>query len=382
MEYTTPKRFFSLDVLRGIASLSVVLWHWQHFTANLSNNKVQPFYSFLFLFYKQGLLAVPLFFTLSGFIFFWLYSNKINTKETNWKQFFILRFSRLYPLHFITLLVVLGIQILSMQFMGLYIVYPFNDLYHFILNIFFISNWGLQKGFSFNGPVWSVSIEVLLYIVFFICAYFKLTKSILLCALIVTINYCLHYPPEIKYGLHSFFIGGICYLLYDTYLKNSGKIFTTFITTATFVCWLVAILSIKYNFNWNTLIGTENALLLKGYSFFIQTFYMNILFPLTIITLAIIETQKGELWRSYKFIGDVTYSIYLIHFPLQAIFILLINYFGLSTDIYYSNTFFIAFFSLLFLAAHLSFKYFEIPTQLAIRQYWQSNKHGNKILVK
>ena len=26
-----PKRFHSLDVVRGIAALSVVLWHWQHF---------------------------------------------------------------------------------------------------------------------------------------------------------------------------------------------------------------------------------------------------------------------------------------------------------------------------------------------------------------
>ncbi|MDE2367149.1 MAG: hypothetical protein KGM95_09475, partial [Betaproteobacteria bacterium] len=27
----TLERFYSLDVLRGIAALSVVLWHWQHF---------------------------------------------------------------------------------------------------------------------------------------------------------------------------------------------------------------------------------------------------------------------------------------------------------------------------------------------------------------
>ena len=26
-----PERLYSLDVLRGIAALAVVFWHWQHF---------------------------------------------------------------------------------------------------------------------------------------------------------------------------------------------------------------------------------------------------------------------------------------------------------------------------------------------------------------
>jgi len=29
----SPSRFYSLDVLRGVAALSVVLWHWQHVLA-------------------------------------------------------------------------------------------------------------------------------------------------------------------------------------------------------------------------------------------------------------------------------------------------------------------------------------------------------------
>jgi peptidoglycan/LPS O-acetylase OafA/YrhL len=30
-EKNTPTRFYSLDVLRGLAALAVVLYHWQHF---------------------------------------------------------------------------------------------------------------------------------------------------------------------------------------------------------------------------------------------------------------------------------------------------------------------------------------------------------------
>ena len=43
-----------------------------------------------------------------------------------------------------------------------------NDLYHFFLQIFFISAWGFENGNSFNAPIWSVSVEIGIYILFFL----------------------------------------------------------------------------------------------------------------------------------------------------------------------------------------------------------------------
>lgn len=45
------KRIYTLDVLRGFAALSVVLWHWQHFfmKKNAASDIIinrQPFYDF------------------------------------------------------------------------------------------------------------------------------------------------------------------------------------------------------------------------------------------------------------------------------------------------------------------------------------------------
>ena len=37
----------------------------------------------------------------------------------------------------------------------------------FILNFFLVSGWGFEKGPSFNGPVWSVSVEIIIYFFFF-----------------------------------------------------------------------------------------------------------------------------------------------------------------------------------------------------------------------
>ncbi|MGB6175756.1 MAG: acyltransferase family protein, partial [Methylocella sp.] len=93
----STSHFYSLDVLRGVAALSVVLWHWQHFFLPLNKLGVsfsieqQPMFEVLYVFYEKGYLAVRLFFCLSGFIFFWLYSERIAEKALAQGAFAVLR---------------------------------------------------------------------------------------------------------------------------------------------------------------------------------------------------------------------------------------------------------------------------------------------------
>ena len=67
----------------------------------------QPLYRLLWPFYEHGMYAVPLFFVLSGFVFFHLYAEAVRTGGVVAYEFFVLRLSRLYPLHVATLLLVL-----------------------------------------------------------------------------------------------------------------------------------------------------------------------------------------------------------------------------------------------------------------------------------
>ncbi|WWL43599.1 hypothetical protein V5O39_17130 [Pseudomonas parakoreensis] len=79
------------------------------------------------------------------------------------------RFSRIYPLHLLTFLAVALLQKIYSAHTGNAFVYPFNDAWHALLNVFLAPAWGLEQGWSFNGPAWSISVEVLLYAGFSCC---------------------------------------------------------------------------------------------------------------------------------------------------------------------------------------------------------------------
>ncbi|MEM7386175.1 MAG: acyltransferase, partial [Verrucomicrobiota bacterium] len=220
-----PRRLQLLDISRGIAALVVVLWHWKHFSSLSSvefTRSSQPFYEPLALFYEKGYLAVDYFFLLSGFVFFWLYKAPIENRQIGAGRFTLQRFSRLYPLHFVTLI---GVALLQFAYVsrsgGPSFTYENNDTYHFLLNLGLVSQWGFQKGFSFNAPIWSVSVEVFLYLIFFLLARLRLGNA-LVCLLIFLGCY------------YSFFIGG----LMQTFIAKASVSFFLGGLLVTLIPWI------------------------------------------------------------------------------------------------------------------------------------------------
>lgn len=379
-----PKMFFSLDAIRGLAALSVVVYHWKHFFYNgtvLSNydNLAQPFYSFLFVFYKKGYFSIDLFFLLSGFIFFLLYSNRISAKEISIRSFSILRFSRLYPLHFITLLFVLAIQMVTHYRTGSFIVHPLNDLYHFILNVFLASGLGLEHGSSFNSPVWSVSIEVLLYAIFFILCSFGKSRPLKLLIFIFTglvLSYTRFPLTVIGKGIFSFFLGGLVFHYYSNIIKAEKYYrFLAPFAIVLFSVWVVTFLEIKFDFIESIflkLLGSSFVFNSYDYSTEIvhqsfNLFTTAFLFPLTILLFALIETYRGHLGRRVSFLGKISYSVYLLHFPLQLIIIVLTGILGVESTFFYTKTSMILFFFVLIPLSLSSYRFFERPAQELIR---------------
>jgi peptidoglycan/LPS O-acetylase OafA/YrhL len=383
--HSIPNHFYSLDVLRGLAALAVVLFHWRHsfYTGTTNTGFVattQPFYATLYFFYEEGQKAVELFFTLSGFIFFWLYAKKVNERRIAFFPFIFLRLSRLYPLHFVTLLTVLVLQLVYYSSFSSYFVYAQNDPYHFVLQLFFASNWGFQEGFSFNGPVWSVSVEILLYVAFFLICWLKKDKLPVLFILTMgsyLVFYYKGYQPA--QGLFSFFVGGLTYnvfrLKFNTIvLGRWGNILVGIASIA----WMGTVLEVHTHYFSQQYVRLLDQLSIHPRYFFlfergVPLFVGGFLFPLTILALVILETRRGTLGKRLAFVGDISYSSYLWHFPLQLTFVLLANAWGYSRAVFESPVVLLLFFAVLIVMSGLSHRYFEMPMQRKLRRTWLEN---------
>jgi peptidoglycan/LPS O-acetylase OafA/YrhL len=373
-----PKRLLALDISRGIAALAVVLWHWQHFAYNGSllsekfDRASQPLYAIFKIFYEKGAIGVQYFFLLSGFIFFWLYKSSIENRNTTFSSFWAHRISRLYPLHIVTLLIVALLQVLYVSKTGSPFVYPFNDAYHFLLNLAFASKWGLEKGLSFNAPVWSVSIEILLYFLFFIAAYARQGRALFcLSVSAIALMLTLLKYHEIFLGASLFFLGG--FVFHATFLVSTRlRKLRLPIHIVTALAWILTLANF-YVFDLSRFILEFNAfgkLALIGFPNYI-------LFPFTVCSLSLIEIDKGAgFLKPISWVGDITYSSYLLHFPLQLAFGLVAGYGFLNSDFYLHPVYLVIFFSILIPLSYITFIGFERPMQNMIRDKYRRHMKG------
>jgi peptidoglycan/LPS O-acetylase OafA/YrhL len=106
-----------------------------------------------------GYLGVPFFFTLSGFVLYYTYDSKINFRD-----YIINRFSKIYPLHVIMLL----LCIITYYKIGDPIAGLATNILGTIRNITLIQSWqfgNINITAGWNGVSWTLSCEFLFYIV-------------------------------------------------------------------------------------------------------------------------------------------------------------------------------------------------------------------------
>ena len=349
-------RYYGIEFLRFLTSLSVLLYHYRLFfnpynsysSYNFSEEKVNfPFYSLLEIFYNNGIYGVHVFYTISGFVFAYVYLS-IN-KKVGGKEFFINRFGRLYPLHFATLIIITILLFINLIINNSFNINPFshNDFYHFMLQLFFISSWGFENGHSFNTPIWSVSIEIAIYgVFFFLINYlkkFNFWLPLLLCSILLFVN---------KIGLH------------DSLFLECARLFFSGV--------LVFYIISKLKFN-KTLFLVSVGLLIFS---FVGNFKTYIFCPsLVLFFVAIEEKIKNNKIKSFFGItGNLTYALYLLHVPLILAIIIVQKKFYISELLYIETIFFLIFFIVLIILAHVCFKSYEKPMNKKIRKIFLKNK--------
>jgi peptidoglycan/LPS O-acetylase OafA/YrhL len=92
-----------------------------------------------------------------------------------------------------------------------------------------------------------------------------------------------------------------------------------------------------------------------------------LVFPYLVLLLALIETIRPIRARVLRFLGDCSYSIYLLHFPLQLLTVICLFAAGIGRAVFGQPLTFVAWCALLFGVSALSHYGFEKPLQRRIR---------------
>lgn len=343
------EKIIGIELLRFLAMFSVLIFHFKHF-AHISEKSLQPFYKFLKVFYEYGNNGVEIFWCISGVVFFYNYLDKILEKKITFVNFLKLRFSRLYPLHFATLIIVLILHYIYEDLNGSSFVYIY-DVKHFILNLFFINGWGLEDQFSFNGPTWSVSIEISIYIIFFITffylrIYVGFLFSIILFILIYFVSLA---DGNMAYALFYFFIGG----LISISKYSAHKIFSSNLIKKYFFYILGIFISLGIIFTLNN-------------SFLYEKFFLPLIIIFLVYFFVLINqifTYNEKIW---SLLGNLTYSSYLIHFPIQLSLMIIFKIFNIEINIE-SIGLFLFYIVTTLIISFFVYKNYEIPMQKYIR---------------
>jgi len=352
-----PARLHELDSLRALAAIGVVAWHYSgHFDAT-------PLPSLLAPAYRRGDLLVDFFFVLSGFVLARAYWNDRRSAKfaSNVRE----RIARMYPLHFVTLSAVAVMHWMLVNHLSSPpFVYQCNDAYDFVLNLLLLNRTGLERGFSFNGPSWSISTEFVVNVLF-------------LAAIALPRNF-------VRAGLFVLFAVLFAAILKGdpvNYAALSGAIQDMFRTIVGFCCG-VALYRVHLHRSprISPYRGFADALAIAAafaLSWYVSEGEVSWLLHLAVVAIGfpalIVGAIHGRMVRwvltlpPLVFLGTISYSIYLVHFPLQLA-VHLVSVAFLIQMPYGSVFFLVGFFLAVIGLASITYYLIEVPGKKLLRK--------------
>ena len=149
-------RFLALDSLRGLLAVFVVLFHLP-VDHHLGDNPLV----------MHGYLFVDYFFVLSGFVIAHAYAERLQTARDA-GRFMVRRLGRVWPMHVLVLAAFVGLELLRLwtHFDG---ATPFTGdrtVGAIFTNLLLIQAYHIHPSLTWNGPSWTLSVEVGCYVVF------------------------------------------------------------------------------------------------------------------------------------------------------------------------------------------------------------------------
>ncbi len=304
------RHYNGIDFLRGMAVLSVIVYH-VYAILGVAGSKI---FSYIHYF---GLFGVSLFFIISGFLVYGSFSMILQkyTLVNAVKKYSINRLFRILPAYYFNFFIVI---LLASTAIGADYFYTWGFLKQIVANLTFTSYFIYKTaGLEFNGAYWTLNVEMLWYLLVpFIVLYFKRDKyivwgivvSFLLFAFLDLVYYkelfgieksqmiLLFYFSFQFFPQFAFFGIGILIYKHKDRLDFSNRLW-----------WLVSgMLMVVFMF-----------LSHKG----VDTFVVRNLLIFVVSTLLFVFLYRAKVFKYcvISWIGKISYSLYLWHFPILVL---------------------------------------------------------------
>lgn len=356
-----------LDGLRGVAALLVVLFHVFEIHSHGDHSKQ---------IINHGYLAVDFFFLLSGFVLGYAYDDRWG--KMTLKDFFKRRIIRLQPM------IIIGSIIGALLFYfqdspalgwgGINEVPVWKMLLVMLIGFTLIPvGKGLDiRGWNemhpLNGPAWSLFFEYIANIVYALILR-RVSKVVLAILVVVAAGFTIHYAltnpngdiiggwsiddsTQLKIGFIRLAFPFLAGLL----LARIGKLRYTKNAFLSAALLLVVLLSVPR-------LGNADSLWLNG---LYECFCLIIMFPFIIWLGAGGKVQGYKASKVCKFLGDISYPIYITHFPIVYVYMAWVtnNNLALEQSWHYGLLVVIAAVA----TAYLAMRFYDLPIRERLRK--------------
>lgn len=289
---------------------------------------------------RSGKMAVSYFFVLSGFVLCNRYKNEMTAATVFYRR----RLARIYPLYLLAF--ALSVLVFPVTAGG-------NIAAPLLLSAGLVQAWFPQYAVAINAPAWSLSVEMLFYALFplLIRQYANRTRAFLLTTLILyCATQCIFFALQSQIAIYDisktiflhpalhvceFAVGMAGVYFADRYAR--------YITPRVVVLFFCA-----------TLLG----LFLARAGAANNTSILAPVFMAFIVAIAV-RPPRLLLYKPLLYLGEISYSIYLLHAPLYALLQ------QVNTKVTHLNqqAFFYLFIALLLFISALSYRFAELPLQ-------------------
>lgn len=312
----------SIQVIRGIAAILVLLFHASYLVQYRLGYNLTPYFWF-------GYSGVDIFFVLSGFIIFYTTSN-----HTTRSTFFLRRLLRIYPMYWMAIFLVLVIAYSSQALhLG-----SDSSISNAVTDASFFSKLGtfllIPKSSDIIKISWTLSYEMAFYSLFAIFFFYSKNLFIAILMLWATLSLVTAFYFKMDYAqpdnpmiaminpiMIEFIFGcgiAILCLKYKNIFSNRKLTWLFFLLMSIgIISYISSVMLVTHEF---TKLASTNQ-----YSRFI-IYGM----PAAIIIFSSIYLPISY-FKWLTFLGDASYSIYLFHYPIMGVMAKLMIALGMTS---------------------------------------------------